>query len=79
MKLSKRQLNRNIREVIEQRGVDEDGAVFIGTGNFYVSVQPKGEVYIQHGDGHPDETVFELNAAHIDELIEALEAIKGEL
>ena len=38
MKISKRQLKRIIREVIEQRGVSEDGAPFVGTGNFYVSL-----------------------------------------
>jgi len=42
MKLTKRQLKKIIREAIQQRGVSERGAVFVGTGNFYVSAQPDG-------------------------------------
>ena len=80
MKLSKRQLKRIIRETIEQRGVSEDGALFVGTGNFYVSLHvEEGKIYIEHGDGHPDNTVFEFDINTIDELIAGLEAIRGEL
>ena len=80
MKITKRQLRRIIQETVQQRGVSEDGAPFVGTGNFYVSLQiDEGKIYIEHGDGHPDNTVFEFDINTIDELIEGLEAIKGEL
>ena len=80
MKLSMRQLRRIIRETIEQRGVSEDGAPFVGTGNFYVSLHvDEGKIYIEHGDGHPDNTVFEFDINAIDELIEGLEAIKEDM
>ena len=80
MRITKRQLRRIIRETIEQRGVSEDGAPFVGTGNFYVSLHSdEGKIYIEHGDGHPDSTVFEFDINAIDELIEGLQAMKGEL
>ena len=58
MKLTKRQLKRIIREAIQQRGVSERGAVWVGTGNFYVSAQPDGEIYIEDDDGNTIEYVY---------------------
>ena len=80
MKITKTQLRRIIRVTMQQRGVSEDGAPFVGTGNFYVSIHDdEGKIYIEHGDGHPDSSVFEFDINAIDELIEGLQAIKGEL
>lgn len=80
MRITESKLRRIIQEAIQQRGVSEDGALFVGTGNFYVSLHvDEGKIYIEHGDGHPDNTVFEFDINNINELIEGLDAIKGEL